>query len=125
MPIFWRILLTNLVVVLGGAVVGTQLTQRFVQRGEFTNSMHVGLVVVALGGGRRHEAEGIDHAVGLSEIAAPGERVGPDDRPLAVVHARDPDAAQRAAAALREAFTLGDAPPPQVPVIRESLTDPA
>jgi two-component system sensor histidine kinase UhpB len=49
MPIFWRILLTNLIVVLGGAVVGTQLTQRFVQRGEFTNAMHVGLVVVALG----------------------------------------------------------------------------
>src|SRR5829696_7081854 len=48
MPIFWRILLTNLVVVLGGAVVGTQVTQRFVQRGEFTNAMHVGLVVVAL-----------------------------------------------------------------------------
>jgi two-component system sensor histidine kinase UhpB len=49
MPIFWRVLLTNLVVVLGGAVIGTQVTQRVVQRGEFTNSMHVGLVVVALG----------------------------------------------------------------------------
>jgi two-component system sensor histidine kinase UhpB len=48
MPIFWRILLTNLVVVLGGAVVGTQLTQRFVQRGEFTNAMHVAMVIVAI-----------------------------------------------------------------------------
>jgi two-component system, NarL family, sensor histidine kinase UhpB len=48
MPIFWRILLTNLVVVLGGAVVGTQLTQRFVQRGEFTNAMHIAMVVVAI-----------------------------------------------------------------------------
>src|SRR3954469_694813 len=85
----------------------------------------VGLVVVQLGGGRTHEAEGIDHAVGLSEVAAPGERVGPDDRPLAVVHARDAAAAQRAAAALREAFTLGDAPPPAVPVVRERLDDPA
>jgi thymidine phosphorylase len=85
----------------------------------------VGLVVVALGGGRRHEAESIDPAVGLSEVAAPGERVGPDDRPLAVVHARDAAAAQRAAAALREAFTLGDAPPPDVPVVRERLDDPA
>jgi thymidine phosphorylase len=81
----------------------------------------VGLVVVALGGGRRHEAESIDPAVGLSEVAAPGERVGPDDRPLAVVHARDAAAAQRAAAALREAFTVGDAPPADAPVVRERL----
>jgi thymidine phosphorylase len=81
----------------------------------------VGLAVVELGGGRRVEAEGIDHAVGLSEIAAPGERVGVDDRPLAVVHARDVPAAERAAAALREAFTIGDDPPPEVPVVRERL----
>jgi thymidine phosphorylase len=85
----------------------------------------VGLVVVGLGGGRRHESEGVDHAVGLSDVAAPGERVGDDDRPLAVVHARDPEAAQRAEAALREAFTIGDAPPPDVPVVRERLAEPA
>ena len=48
----------------------------------------VGLAVVALGGGRRREAESVDHAVGLSEVAAPGERVGPAGAPLAVVHAR-------------------------------------
>ena len=84
----------------------------------------VGLVVVALGGGRRREADGVDHAVGLSEIAAPGERVAVDGRPLAVVHARDAAAAQRAAAALREAFTVGDAPPPDVPAVRERLDPP-
>jgi thymidine phosphorylase len=81
----------------------------------------VGMVVVELGGGRRHEAEGVDHAVGLSEIAAPGERVGRDDRPLAVVHARDAAAADRAAHRLREAFTIGDAPPDGPPVVRERL----
>jgi len=81
----------------------------------------VGVVVVELGGGRRFEAEGIDHAVGLSEVAAPGERVGVDDRPLAIVHARDPDAAQRAAARLREAFTIGDAAPEGTPVVHERL----
>lgn len=48
MPIFWRILLTNLIVVLGGAVVGTQLTQRFVQQGQFTSGMHLAMVVVAI-----------------------------------------------------------------------------
>jgi thymidine phosphorylase len=81
----------------------------------------VGMVVVELGGGRRHEAEGVDHAVGLSEIAAPGERVGRDDRPLAVVHARDAAAADRAAHRLREAFTIGDAAPTGPPAVRERL----
>jgi len=81
----------------------------------------VGLAVVELGGGRHFEAEGVDHAVGLSEIAAPGERVGRDDRPLAIVHARDAGAAERTAGALRAAFTIGDEPPPAVPVIRERL----
>ena len=55
----------------------------------------VGLAVVALGGGRRHEAEDVDHAVGLSEVAAPGERVGPAERPLALVHARTEAEAER------------------------------
>jgi thymidine phosphorylase len=81
----------------------------------------VGMVVVELGGGRHFEAEGIDHAVGLSEVAAPGERVGVDDRPLAIVHARDPDAAQRAAARLSEAFTIGDAAPEETPIVHERL----
>ena len=48
MSIFWRILLTNLFVVFGGAVIGTQLTQRFVQRGEFTNAMHLAMIGVAI-----------------------------------------------------------------------------
>jgi thymidine phosphorylase len=80
-----------------------------------------GLAVVALGGGRRHEAEDVDHAVGLSEVAAPGERVGPADRPLAIVHARTDAEAEAAVAALRAAFTVGDEPPAETPAIRERL----
>jgi thymidine phosphorylase len=76
---------------------------------------------VALGGGRRHEAEDVDHAVGLSEVAAPGERVAPADRPLAIVHARTDAEAEAAVAALREAFTVGDEPPAETPAIRERL----
>jgi thymidine phosphorylase len=81
----------------------------------------VGLAVVALGGGRRHEAEDVDHAVGLSEVAAPGERVGPAERPLAIVHARTDAEAEAAVAALRSAFTVGDEPPAETPAIRERL----
>jgi thymidine phosphorylase len=81
----------------------------------------VGLAVVALGGGRRHEAEDVDHAVGLSEVAAPGERVGAAERPLALVHARTDAEADAAVAALRGAFTVGDEPPAETPAIIERL----
>jgi thymidine phosphorylase len=81
----------------------------------------VGMAVVRLGGGRRHEAEGVDHAVGLSEVAAPGEHVGRADRPLAIVHARDEVAAQRAIADLRAAYAVGERPAGDRPAILERL----
>jgi thymidine phosphorylase len=68
----------------------------------------VGLAVIDLGGGRRREDEAIDHAVGLTAVAHPGERVGPHGQPLAMVHARDEDSAARAAAAVSAAFRVGD-----------------
>ena len=76
----------------------------------------VGVAVVALGGGRTRETDPVDHAVGLTELAEPGEEVAPGGRPLARVHARDEDTARAAADALRAAYELGDAPlaPPVV-----------
>jgi thymidine phosphorylase len=68
----------------------------------------VGLAIIDLGGGRRREDDAIDHAVGLTEIAEPGERVGPGGRPVALVHARDEEAAERAAQAVSAAFRVGD-----------------
>jgi len=70
----------------------------------------VGVAVVALGGGRARETDRVDHSVGLTEISALGERVGPGERPLAMVHARDHDGALAAANALRAAYRLGDGP---------------
>src|SRR5690606_19027316 len=55
----------------------------------------LGLVVVALGGGRTQPGQAIDLGVGLSEVAGIGAEVGPD-RPLAVVHARDAASAAQA-----------------------------
>lgn len=72
----------------------------------------LGMAVVELGGGRRQAGAAIDHAVGLSEIAALGERVD-GERPLAVVHARSETDVERAAASLRTAMQLGAAPPPR------------
>jgi thymidine phosphorylase len=70
----------------------------------------VGIAIIGLGGGRARETDAIDHSVGLSEVAAIGERVGPGERPLAVVHARDGEGAERAAGELRSAYGLGDGP---------------
>jgi thymidine phosphorylase len=53
----------------------------------------------------------IDHSVGLTEVAGIGERVEPGGRPLAIVHARDGESADRAREAVRAAYTLSDAAP--------------
>ncbi|HSD80817.1 MAG TPA: hypothetical protein VLB47_09150, partial [Solirubrobacteraceae bacterium] len=81
----------------------------------------LGLAVVALGGGRRRETHAVDPAVGLDEVAALGAEVAPGGRPLAIVHARDADAAAAAAAAVRAAMTVGPGAPPPAPVVTEEL----
>ncbi len=81
----------------------------------------VGLAVVALGGGRTREDDPVDHSVGLTDVAAPGEEVAPGGRPLASVHARDEESAERAADALRAAYELGDAAPEAVAPVLEVL----
>jgi signal transduction histidine kinase len=48
LPLFWRLLGVNLVVVLGGAVIGTWLTQRLVLNGTFTPLTHAVLVLAAV-----------------------------------------------------------------------------
>jgi thymidine phosphorylase len=70
----------------------------------------LGIAVVNLGGGRAREDDRIDHAVGLTDVAALGEPVQAGGQPLARVHARDEQSAQRAADAIRTAFGLGDSP---------------
>jgi thymidine phosphorylase len=73
----------------------------------------VGMAVVALGGGRARETDAVDHAVGLTEVAAVDEEVAPGGRPLALVHARDAAAAARAASAVRNAFVICDSGRPR------------
>jgi thymidine phosphorylase len=86
------------------------------ERAGFVSAMNaraVGLAITGLGGNRRREDDTINPAVGLTDIAAIGEPVGPD-RPLAIVHAATAAAADEAAAALRTAITVGaEAPPPR------------
>ena len=66
----------------------------------------VGLTVVALGGGRQRAGDRIDHRVGLTGLASPGDSVGAG-QPLGRVHAADENSARAAAAALRAAYRVG------------------
>ena len=72
------------------------------------DTRRVGLAIVALGGGRRTPADLVDHAVGLTDIAAIGEEVGWGGRPLATVHAATEANASHAATELIAAMTVGD-----------------
>ncbi len=80
----------------------------------------VGFAVVALGGGRTRADQAIDPAVGLTEVAAIGETVGPD-RPLALVHARDPATAEAAIGALAAAYRVVDGPVTPLLLLRERI----
>jgi thymidine phosphorylase len=73
-------------------------------------SRDVGVAVVALGGGRTRPQDPIDHAVGLTDLAAVGETADAN-RPLAVVHARSEEAAEAATRAVRAAYSIGDGKP--------------
>jgi thymidine phosphorylase len=66
----------------------------------------VGMVVVALGGGRTRPQDPVDHAVGLTSLAGPRDVVGPD-QPLAIVHARTQAQVDQATQLLQAAFTVG------------------
>jgi thymidine phosphorylase len=80
----------------------------------------VGLAVVAMGGGRTRPEDEIDHAVGLTDLAALGESVD-GERPLGVVHARSEAQAETAAAMLRQAYTVSEGAPAAAPVILERI----
>src|SRR5215211_9427796 len=80
----------------------------------------LGLAVVAKGGGRTRPEDAIDHAVGLTEMAAVGERVD-GERPLAIAHARLQGDLDIAAAMLRRAYRLGEEAVPPRPVIVERI----
>lgn len=80
----------------------------------------VGVAVVALGGGRTRPQDLIDHAVGLTDLAEVGAPVD-ESRPLAIIHARSEDAAERAARAVRAAYAIGEAKAEPGPLILDRI----
>ncbi|MDH4071534.1 MAG: thymidine phosphorylase [Gammaproteobacteria bacterium] len=82
---------------------------------EGVDTFALGNTIIELGGGRRRLGERLDLSVGLAELAPIGAAVG-GGRPLAVVHARTNDDAERAADAIRRAIRTGpDRPAPVAP----------
>ena len=70
----------------------------------------LGLLVVELGGGRQRPEDEVDPAVGLADLALPGEWVD-ENRPLGLIHAGDAHRAARAARQLQAAYVLGEERP--------------
>lgn len=77
----------------------------------------LGLSVVALGGGRTRPGDGVDHRVGLTDVAAIGTQVGPGGTPLCRLHAADAETAAALADRVRTCFHLDGAPPAPTPVL--------
>ena len=82
----------------------------------------LGIAVILLGGGRKVPNDVIDHRVGLTELAGKGAAVD-NNRPLAIIHAKDTGSAEAAAEAIRSAFILGEPPTAGKPV-RARIAEP-
>ncbi|KQP33763.1 thymidine phosphorylase [Methylobacterium sp. Leaf104] len=81
----------------------------------------LGIAVIALGGGRTRPQDDIDPRVGLTDLPRVGARIA-RGLPLATIHARDIQTAERAEAILRSAYRIAPAPSGSGPAILERIT---
>lgn len=84
-------------------------------------AIRVGTAALRLGAGRRTKEDGIDHAVGIVCLKKRGDAVERGE-PLAEIHARDQESAERAQAELLAAYELADDAPASTPIVLEILT---
>ncbi len=84
----------------------------------------IGVAVVTLGGGRSAPDDLIDHAVGITGLLPVGAEAIRGE-PLAIIHARSKSDAEKAAAVIRAAYTLGPGrPATQKAVVRRIAPTP-
>jgi thymidine phosphorylase len=81
----------------------------------------VGIGIVELGGGRSKPTDSVDHAVGLTNIAALGEAVGKGGRPLATLHARDESSFEKMAQTLKTVMTVSAVAAQEGDIIRRRI----
>ena len=83
----------------------------------------IGLAVVALGGGRTTPDDVVDHAVGITGLLPIGAEAVKGE-PLAIIHARSRNAAEKAAREIRAGYSIGSTRPPvQKAVVRRIAPD--
>ena len=80
------------------------------------DTRQLGLVVVALDGGRERPGQAVDPRVGIDRVVPLGTRVEVGD-PLARVHAASAEAAEIAVATVRSCFVIGDADRVATPLV--------
>lgn len=80
----------------------------------------LGLAVVELGGGRKRAADSIDHRVGINGFLALGTQVSKGE-PIATVHAKNQEDAERIARDVAVFCTIADAPPAASPVVLKRI----
>ncbi|KQV84329.1 thymidine phosphorylase [Rhizobium sp. Root1220] len=84
------------------------------------DAREIGMVVVDLGGGRRHPADKIDHRVGFSHLLPLGTHVDKGEA-IGTVHASTETAADAAIAALTTNYRIDDSEPSLLDVISERI----
>lgn len=84
-------------------------------------AVDVGMAALRLGAGRQTKDDEIDHAVGVVCVKKRGDTVTAGET-IAVVHARDEDAAARAADEVLAAYSFGDDAPPERPIVLETIS---
>ncbi len=84
------------------------------------NCREIGILLVELGGGRKIASDNINHAVGLSDVLAIGDKVN-KDRPLAMVHGDNQNDVDMAIASIRKSYQIDDNKFKQNPVIIEYI----
>lgn len=84
------------------------------------DTRHLGLTVVALGGGRSRVEDKINPSVGIVFHAALGSAVT-KNQPLATIHAASQSSAEAAAKSLLRHIGIGDTAPPAIPSILEAV----
>jgi thymidine phosphorylase len=84
------------------------------------NTRGIGMLVVAMGGGRTKAADAIDHSVGLDQIPSIGSRVD-KEVPLAMIHASSEVDFEMAKEAIKNAIRVGDKQEGEVVEIYERI----
>jgi pyrimidine-nucleoside phosphorylase len=85
------------------------------------DAMEIGLAVMQLGAGRQTKDDLIDLAVGVELLRKPGELAAVHE-PVAIVHARTPNAAAQAVALIARAYSLQADPPTKQAIVLDRIT---